>query len=208
MSLPFPTLKELSMRAVLVKELPWEKELIGLPMKQELEALNRLPGNYTVTKSSYEVNKAGGGVLDQWEAEYVENVVKLWSTEVGNKVSILKELCGDPVVLWRIVLSTEARELRFPIEAQPVQQNTLNLFSLKCTNLISGVKVEKEACYKGRVEVEKIYTTREGKVVKSHSFCCVVNSKGKLEVVVKVWTTFENDDAEVEVVTTWEAQRD
>ena len=60
----------------------------------------------------------------------------------------------------------------------------------------------------GGGEAETIYTTREGKVVKSHSFCCVVNSKGKLEVVDKVWTTFENDDAEVEVITTWEAERD
>ena len=97
--------------------------------------------------------------------------------------------------MWRIVLSPEAREIRIPIEAQPVQQKTLKIFSRKCTNLISGVKVENEACYKGRVEVEKIYTTREGKAVKSRSFCCVVNSKDKLDVVVMVWTKFENDNA-------------
>ena len=59
MSLPFPSLKDLTMREVLLKELPREE----LPMKKELDALDRLPGNYTVEKSTKEVSKAGGGVL-------------------------------------------------------------------------------------------------------------------------------------------------
>ena len=48
MSLPFPSLKDLTMREVLLKELPREE----LPMKKELDALDRLPGNYAVEKST------------------------------------------------------------------------------------------------------------------------------------------------------------
>ena len=54
MSLPFPSLKELAMREVVLKELPREE----LPMKKELEALDRLPGNYTVEKSTKLINRS------------------------------------------------------------------------------------------------------------------------------------------------------
>ena len=86
MSLPFPTLRELSMRAMLVNELPWEEEDESLSMKKEVEALGRLPGHYTVTKSSTEVTKAGGGVLSPEEARFAKCWKKLYSFKNGGKI--------------------------------------------------------------------------------------------------------------------------
>ena len=51
----FPNLKDLTMRAVLVNGIPWEEEDKNLPMVKEMEALERLPGDYVITKSSTEL---------------------------------------------------------------------------------------------------------------------------------------------------------
>ena len=70
MSLPLPTLRELSMRAALMKEVPWKENPEGLPMKKEMEALDRLPGNYTVTAATKKIIKVGGGVLSPEETRF------------------------------------------------------------------------------------------------------------------------------------------
>jgi len=198
------------MREVLLEELPWQEDLEGLPMKKELEALDRLPSEYTVTKTSKEVIKAGGGTLSQGEAMFVDRFAGESSFKKGGKVSILKEMRGDPVVLWNIVDSTESVDFRFPIFAQPVQHKSGLGRAGKgavITNLISGVKVAKEACYTGKVKSIIEITTGEGKMVTSDSFCCMVDGKGKLEVSHKVWKKFETG-AEIELIVTAVAQRD
>jgi len=198
------------MRKVLLEELPWQEGLEGLPMKKELEALDRLPGEYTVTKTSKEVIKDGGGGPSQWEARYAERFAGELGFKKGGKVSILKEMRGDPVVLWDIVASTESGDFSFPIFAQPLQQKTglgrdgrvgLN------TNLMSGVQVGKEACYTGKVESIVEIVTRDGKMVMRISFCSMVDGKGKLEVTHRVWKKFETG-AEIELITTAVAQKD
>ena len=179
MSHPFPTLGELAMRVVLLKELPWEEDLEGLPMKKELEALGRLPGNYTVTKSSTEVTKAGGGVLSPGEMGFAESSL-LYGLKEGEKIAFSKEMCGlhnvtpqftssglrpkfsdpvfrgDPPILWNIATSTESRKSAAPIFAKP-QRHKFGLGSrgyvdTKMTNFIGGGKVEQETCSTGKVE--------------------------------------------------------
>ena len=69
MSVPLPTLLELSMRMVLQKDLPWDT----YPLKKDFEALERLPGNYKVVKESEGFLKKDEVVpsseLTPWEAE-------------------------------------------------------------------------------------------------------------------------------------------
>ena len=78
MSVPLPTLLELSMRMVLQKDLPWDTYP---PLKEDFEALERLPGNYKVVKESEGFLKKDEVVpsseLTPWEAEVC---VKLKST--------------------------------------------------------------------------------------------------------------------------------
>ena len=93
----YPTLRDLATRAVLVNGIPWQEEDKGLPMVKEMEALERLPGDYVITKSSTEVTKAGGGGLSPWEADLVEQWEKALSLKYGSKISISKEMGGE----WR-----------------------------------------------------------------------------------------------------------
>merc|ERR1719341_727340 len=106
MSLCFPTLRDLAMRVVLVEELPRE----DLPMKKEFEALDRLPGNYTVTKSTREVIKTGGGVLSPGETECAERrAPKFFSIERGGKIAVSKERALELWnfgTLWKFSSST------------------------------------------------------------------------------------------------------
>ena len=70
MSVLLPTLKELSMRMILQKDLPWDTYP---PLKKDFEALERLPGNYKVVKQSERFLKKDEVVpsseLTPWEAE-------------------------------------------------------------------------------------------------------------------------------------------
>ena len=203
MSLAFPTLRELGMRAMLVNELLWKKEDEGLPMKKEMEALGWLPGNYTVAESSTEVIKAGVGVLNPEEARFAA----LCSLKKGDKISILKRIRGHPYVLWNI---DAGARLTTPIRAQPLYYRCApgshgKKWATKITSRISGVVVENEACT-GKVEVEGCFT-REGKMVDKSSFCWQVNSMGKLEVAEKKWRRLLSG-AEIEVICSAVAQRD
>ena len=91
MSLPFPSLRELSMRKVLLEDLPWQEGLEGLPMKKELEALDRLPGKYTVTKTSRKVIK--DGTLGQEEARRADKLAGKGSFKKGCEETLLS--CGE-----------------------------------------------------------------------------------------------------------------
>ena len=71
---------------------------------------------------------------------------------------------------------------------------------------ISGVKVEKEANYTGKVEMKRCYTCA-GKMVDVDSYCFMVDGKGKLEVTLKRWKKLKSG-GEVELIDTAVAQRD
>ena len=198
----YPTLRDLAMRAVLVNGIPWEEEDKGLPMVKEMEALERLPGDYVITKSSTEVTKAGGGALSPWEADLVEQWEKALSLKYGSKISISKEMGGDPVVLWGIAADTESgRTWETEILGQPVQHGCEvgrdgERFSWKKTTLISGFKVANEDSYTAKVELTSC-STREGKVVASNSSCWELDSKGKMEYVRKALVKFPTAELEV-----------
>ena len=86
----------------------------------------------------------------------------------GGKISISKEMGGDPVVLWGIVADTESGRTWETILAQPVQHGCEvgrdgERFSWKKTTLISGFKVANEDSYTAKVEL-KSCSTREGKL--------------------------------------------
>ena len=187
MSLPLPTLKELSMRVALVEELPWEKELEGLPMKKELEALDRLPGEYKVIKTSREIIK--GGTPSQGEARSADNLAGKVIFKKGGKISISKEMGRDPVVMWRIY----GRKFSFPIffSGFPLQQTPSRV---------------SEASFTGMVEMKRCYTI-EGKVVGRGSYCFMVDGKGKLELNFKSWQKLKSGGV-VELIDTAVAQRD
>ena len=84
------------MRAALVNELPWKEEHDSLQMKKEIDALGWLPGNYTVVKPLTEVIKAEGGVLSPGDARFTEQWEKYKILKKGDKISISKEIRGDP----------------------------------------------------------------------------------------------------------------
>ena len=120
----------------------------------------------------------------------------------GGKISISKEMGGDPVVLWGIVADTESgRTWETEILGQPVQHGCEvgregKMFAWKRTNLISGFKVANEDSYTAKVE-DTLEDTLEGKLVTSNSFCLELDSKGKMEVVGKVLMKFSTAELEV-----------
>ena len=197
-----------------MKEVPWKENLEGLPMKKEMEALDRLPGNYTVTAATKKIIKVGGGVLSPEETRFAESSY-LNMLKKGNKIAISKKMCGDPLVLWRIVFGTEPKKVETPIYAQPLQRKFVNVlgrcgkFESQTTSLTSGGKVEKhekEVCFTGKIEME-MRTRFEGYVVDGSSASWEVDSKGKLEGTWKEWMEF-NPVGAFELIITWEAQRD
>ena len=186
MGLLFPTLRELSMRVVLLEELPWEEELEGLPMKKELEALDRLPGEYKVIKTSREIIK--GGTLSQGEARSADKLAGKVIFKKGKKISISKEMGRDPVVMWRIY----GRKVSYPIffSGFPLQQTPSRV---------------SEAGFTGMVEMKRCYTL-EG-IVGRGSYCFMVDGKGKLELNFKSWQKLKSRGV-VELIDTAVAQRD
>ena len=74
------------MRSMLVNDIPWGETDKSLPMVKEIEALERLPGDYIITESSTEYTKAE--VLNQQETEAAERLKKESSLKKGGKVSI------------------------------------------------------------------------------------------------------------------------
>ena len=207
----FPILRDLAMRAVLLNEIPWEEEDESLPMVKEMEALRRLPGEYTITESSIVVTKAGGGALSPQEAAIAEKMKKAWSLKKGGKISIAKEMDGDPIVLWNIDEDRESGRNGFAILTQPVHHGCNlgrdgKMLARKVTTLISGVKVEEGENYKAKVE-RKWHITREEKVLQSGSICWELDRRGKLEVVRKEWWTLPAG-VELELINNGLALRD
>ena len=103
MSVPLPTLLELSMRMVLQKDLPWDT----YPLKKDFEALERLPGNYKVVKESEGFLKKDEVVpsseLTPWEAEVGDMLKRNGPPKGLTKISIAKVMSGDPLVLWKMI---------------------------------------------------------------------------------------------------------
>ena len=106
MSVPLPTLKELSMRMILQKDLPWDTYL---PLKEDFEALERLPGNYKVVKQSEgflkkdEDEVVPSSELTPWEAEIGDMLKRNCPPTKGlTKISIAKVMSGNPLVLWNM----------------------------------------------------------------------------------------------------------
>ena len=101
MSVPLPTLRELSMRMILQKDLPWDTYP---PLKEDFEALERLPGNYKVVKESERFLKKDEVVpsseLTPWEAE-VGDMLKRNCRQLS-RFSIAKVMSGNPLVLWNV----------------------------------------------------------------------------------------------------------
>ena len=189
MSLRFPTLRDLAMRVVLVEELPRE----DLPMKKDFEALDRLPGNYTFTKSSKEVIKTGGGFLSPRETMFAESVAlaKFYSIGRGGKIAVSKESCG---VLWKVSAGTG----RTTINTKPlfIYEDGEGKFVAKLMTRICGGKVEEEGC-----------VTRGGMELKSGKTTWKVDAKGKLSVTSNLSTKLSTG-AQAELTITLEAQRD
>ena len=186
MSLAFPTLRDLAMRVVMVEELPRE----DLPMKKEFEALDRLPGNYTVTKSTKEVIKTGGGVLSPRETECAESATKFYSIERGGKIAISKESCG---ILWKF--SANTRDVY--IHTKP----------LLCTEGKKKVVAKFMTCICGGKVVAEFWATRGGMELQRRKTTWKVDAKGKLSVTSEVSIKFPTG-AQAELTNTWEAQRD
>ena len=187
MSLRFPTLRDLAMRVVLVEELTRE----DLPMKKEFEALDRLPGNYTVTKSSKEVIKTGGGVLSPRESKLAECAPKFYSIGRGGKIAVSKESCG---VLWKVSAGTG----HTTINTKPlfIYEDGEGKFVAKLMTRICGGKVE-----------EELWVTRGGMELKSGKTTWKVDAKGKLSITSEVSRKLPTG-AQVELTITVEAQRD
>ena len=138
------------MRAVLVNGIPWEEEkLKSLPMVKEMEALDRLPGDYIVAESTTEVTKAGGGALSPGEARFAEKWKKARSLKQGGRISISKEMCGDPAVLWNIVEDREENKkvvssiLVQPVEHKCVQRRDGTIVAEKWTTVIGGFRLQR-----------------------------------------------------------------
>ena len=189
MSLAFPTLRDLAMRVVMVEELPRE----DLPMKKEFEALDRLPGNYTFTKSSKEVIKTGGGFLSPRETMFAESVAlaKFYSIGRGGKIAVSKESCG---VLWKVSAGTG----HTTINTKPlfIYEDGEGKFVAKLMTCICGGKV-----------VAEFWATRGGMELQRRKTTWKVDAKGKLSVTSEVSIKFPTG-AQAELTNTWEAQRD
>ena len=195
MSLRFPTLRDLAMRVVLVEELPRE----DLPMKKEFEALDRLPGNYTVTESSKEVIKTGGGVLSPWETECAESAApaKFFSIERGGKIVVSKESCG---VLWKFSDGTG----HITISTKPTLYHEGGEGEEK-------IVAKYMSCICGGMVEEKFWVTEGGMEllsgITSGKATWKVDAKGKLSRTSKVLINLPTG-AQVELTITVEAQRD
>ena len=163
-------------------------------MKKEFEALDRLPGNYTVTKPIKEVIKTGGGVLSPREAEWcVETVAsaKLYNVERGGKIVVSKESCG---VLWKFSAGTG----RFTnISTKPLLYIEEN----------KKVVAKFMTCICGGMVEEKFWVTEGGMELLSGKATWKVDAKGKLSRTSKVLINLPTG-AQVELTITVEAQRD
>ena len=159
-------------------------------MKKDFEALDRLPGNYTVTKSSKEVIKTGGGVLSPGETKCAESATKFYSIERGGMIAISKESCG---ILWKF--SANTRDVY--IHTKP----------LLCTEGKKKVVAKFMTCICGGKVEEELRVTRGGMELHRDRTTWKVDAKGKLSRTSKVLINLPTG-AQVELTITVEAQRD
>ena len=200
MSVPLPTLLELSMRMVLQKDLPWDTYP---PLKEDFEALERLPGNYKVVKQSERFLKKDEVVpsseLTPWEAE-VGDMLKRNNSPMKRctRISIAKVMSGNPLVLWNMKHYYGFFSFVIPISDRIVRPLTCADASL-LTHKISGGKVKLE-----------LWDKHEGKAwQRGNSISWKVDDKGKLVVEFVVKGNFCDPAAEeLDYVVIVEAQRE
>ena len=185
MSVPLPTLLELSMRMVLQKDLPWDT----YPLKKDFEALERLPGNYKVVKESEGFLKKDEAVssseLTPWEAEVGDMLKRNGPPKGLTKISIAKVMSGNPLVLWNMKHVYAVFSCMTPISDRIVRPLTCADASL-LTHKISGGKVKLE-----------LWDKREGKAwQRGNSISWKVDDKGKLVVEFVVKGNFVDPAAE------------
>ena len=203
MSVPLPTLLELSMRMVLQKDLPWDT----YPLKKDFEALERLPGNYKVVKESEGFFKKDEVVpsseLTPWEAEVC---VKLKSTiryYTGvTEISIAKVMSGDPLVLWKMIHYFGHATLGISYAISDGALGSSSWDQVVVTHKIGGGKVKRE-----------FWAKREGDALQGRkhqkSISWKVDDKGKLVVEFVVKGNFFDPAAEeLDLVVIVEAQRE
>ena len=195
----FLTLKEMCMRKVLLEDL--SREDLPYPVNKMIEGLERLPGNYTVTQSSLEIQDKRA--LSQGQKEVIE---KMHKGMKGATIAISKVMSSD--ILWNIVVPHAL--FCGPIFGQPVYppKGTAGMRSF-----IGGGEKEEEAegkekrNYTGKVEWEE--SSPNGRRTEA---CLEVDSKGKLVVILK-WYLYwfeegREEEEEVAVVNVLVAQRD
>ena len=200
MSVPLPTLRELSMRMILQKDLPWDTYP---PLKKDFEALERLPGNYKVVKESEGFLKKDEVVpsseLTPWEAE-VGDMLKRNNSPMKRctRISIAKVMSGNPLVLWNMTHVYAVFSCMTPISDRIVRPLTCADASL-LTHKISGGKVKLE-----------LWDKHEGKAwQRGNSISWKVDDKGKLVVEFVVKGNFFDPAAEeLDYVVIVEAQRE
>ena len=192
----FLTLKEMCMRKVLLEDL--SREDLPYPVNKMIEGLERLPGDYTVTQSSLEIQDKG--VMPQSLKEVIE---KMHKGMKGATIAISKVMSSDPPILWNIDRGFPW-EFCGPIFGQPVYPP---IGTAGMRSFIGGGEKEEEAegkekrNYTGKVEWEE--SSPNGRRTEA---CLEVDSKGKLVVILK-WYLYWFEE-EVAVVNVLVAQRD
>ena len=202
----FLTLKEMCMRKVLLEDL--SREDLPYPVNKMIEGLERLPGDYTVTQSSLEIQDKGLP-LSQGLKEVIE---KMYKVEKGATIAISKVMSSD--ILWNIVVPHAL--FCGPIFGQPVYPA---IGTAGMRSFIGGGEKEEEAegkekrNYTGKVEWEKkignggwvgVGSQRIGDSWCSSNgrrteACLEVDSKGKLVVILKWYLYwFEEGREEIE----------
>ena len=215
----FLTLKEMCMRKVLLEDL--SREDLPYPVNKMIEGLERLPGDYTVTQSSLEIQDKG--VMPQSLKEVIE---KMHKGMKGATIAISKVMSSD--ILWNIVVPHAL--FCGPIFGQPVYPA---IGTAGMRSFIGGGEKEEEAegkekrNYTGKVEWEMrignggwvgVGSQRIGDSwcspnCRRTEACLEVDSKGKLVVILK-WHLYwfeagrEEIEEEFAVVNVLVAQRD
>ena len=199
MSVLLPTLRELSMRKILQKDLPWDTYP---PLKKDFEALERLPGKYKVVKQSEGFLKKDEVVpsseLTPWEAEVGDMLKRNGHLKGLTRISIAKVMSGNPLVLWNMTHVYAVFSCMTPISDRIVRPLTCADASL-LTHKISGGKVKLE-----------LWDKHEGKAwQRGKSISWKVDDKGKLVVEFVVKGNFFVPAAEeLDLVFIVEAQRE
>ena len=189
MSVLLPTsLRELSMRMILQKDLPWDTYP---PLKEDFEALERLPGNYKVVKQSERFLKKDEVVpsseLTPWEAEVGDMLKRSGRPTKGcTRISIAKVMSGNPLVLWKMWKYYHGFFSFVTLISDRIVRRLKCADALLVTHKIDGGKVKQE-----------LWAKREGEAwQRRKSISWKVDDKGKLVVEFVVKGNFFDPAAE------------